>query len=640
MQVYLNDIVTAVFLFPFLSLLITVPYMVHQYRRYGSIPWWRSLLVYLFVFYLLCAYFLVILPLPESRTAVVAYAQHPQLVPFTFVQNIMVTSAVELNDPSTWLSLLKNSNVYEAVFNMLLLMPLGMFLRYYFRLSWWQVLLAGFGTSLFFEISQFTGLFGWYEHPYRLFDVDDLMTNTFGAMLGFWVIGPAIRYLPSIRMLNQEARFAGTRVSLTRRVLAFLIDMALAGLLAFLFGLALEAFSYLVPTLELGLARAELLIVNQALALLLVFVLVPILTQGQTLGHKLLKLVIVRPDACPARWYQIVIRYLLLFVMAALPFWTLSWLTSFDASSLDSLSEFSSLAVAVQPFLIVFLGIGVLVWAVTLIVRNLRAKKDNRIFATLNEHISGTRLMTIDGAEAVRERITVLPVSDVVLLEHLIAENGTPLIELMEQAGHAVTQAIITRNPEPVSVLVVCGTGNNGGDGWVIAQDLAERGYTVSLVLPKMPEKIVAEPARTKALEVAYAAHEQGLPLRVVINPSAEIMTHEVEKAEVVVDALLGTGFSGYEVKEPYSSWISVMNRHLKLHKDSFLIAVDVPSGFSAQTGEAAKPCIVADMTITMLVYKPGLITQNAARYCGVIELAPLVETAPFLKRFQKSLKG
>lgn len=93
--------------------------------------------------------------------------------------------------------LLRNPNVYEAFFNVLLLVPLGMYLRYYFRRTWWQTLLIGFATTLFYETSQITGLWGLYAHPYRLFDVDDLMLNTLGAMVGFWAVGPAMRVLPT-----------------------------------------------------------------------------------------------------------------------------------------------------------------------------------------------------------------------------------------------------------------------------------------------------------------------------------------------------------------------------------------------------------------------------------------------------------
>ena len=158
MSVYTGNIVSGLLTFPLIAFAITLPYMVYQYRKFGSIPWLRTLIVYSFVFYMLVAYYMVILPLPENRSAVVPYAAHPQLVPFHFVQLIADSSAASLADPSTWPGLLRNPNVYEAFFNVLLLVPLGMYLRYYFRRTWWQTLLIGFATTLFYETSQITGL--------------------------------------------------------------------------------------------------------------------------------------------------------------------------------------------------------------------------------------------------------------------------------------------------------------------------------------------------------------------------------------------------------------------------------------------------------------------------------------------------
>lgn len=70
MNVYLSDILTACILFPVVAFLITVPYMIYQYRRRGSVPKLHTTIVYSFVFYLMCAYFLVLLPLPADRTGV------------------------------------------------------------------------------------------------------------------------------------------------------------------------------------------------------------------------------------------------------------------------------------------------------------------------------------------------------------------------------------------------------------------------------------------------------------------------------------------------------------------------------------------------------------------------------------------
>ena len=209
MSVYASNITLAAMLFPLVALLITLPYLVYQYRKAGSVPWLRTLAVYSFVFYLMCAYFLVLLPLPADRTAFVPYAAVPQLEPLHFLRAFLAETDASLSDPSTWLDAVRDPYVYEAFFNVLLLVPLGMYLRYYFRRTWWQTLLIGCAVTLSFELSQLTGLWGLYEHPYRLFDVDDLLTNALGAMTGFWLTGPLMRALPDVRLVEEEARMAG-----------------------------------------------------------------------------------------------------------------------------------------------------------------------------------------------------------------------------------------------------------------------------------------------------------------------------------------------------------------------------------------------------------------------------------------------
>ena len=108
MNVYLSDILTACILFPVVAFLITVPYMIYQYRRRGSVPKLHTAIVYSFVFYLMCAYFLVLLPLPADRTAYVAYAATPQLVPFNFVHEFLAETTFSPSDPATWLRVLRD----------------------------------------------------------------------------------------------------------------------------------------------------------------------------------------------------------------------------------------------------------------------------------------------------------------------------------------------------------------------------------------------------------------------------------------------------------------------------------------------------------------------------------------------------
>ena len=136
-----------------------------------------------------------------------------------------------------------------------------------------------------------------------------------------------------------------------------------------------------------------------------------------------------------------------------------------------------------------------------------------------------------------------------------------------------------------------------------------------------------------------------------------------IDGAEAVVDAILGTGFAGDEVRPPYAAWIRAANRRrfegsrgkgrgrhrkralergrhergerrsapMRAKDAPFTVAVDVPSGLSAQTGAAARPCLAADMTVTMLAYKPGLVATETNRWTGMVTLARLVDTKPYL---------
>ena len=474
MNVYVSNILFAALSFPLIAFFITLPYMIYQYRRFGSIPWLRTLVVYSFAFYLLCAYFLVLLPLPEDRSAVVPYAQTPQLVPFNFVHGFLAETTFSPSDPSTWLAALRDPYVYEAFFNVLLLVPLGMYLRYYFRRTWWQTLAIGFLVTLSFETTQLTGLWGLYEHPYRLFDVDDLMLNTLGAMIGFWTVGPAMRVLPDIRLVNEEAREAGMRASVTKRALSFFIDLAIALAAAGAATAAAEALGARAAVEAAGASWGTAVQVADAVSFAAFFALVPALTRGQTLAQKLLRLRIVRTDATPAHWYQYLARYGLLALFGWAPFALLFGVLDLDAAQVGEMNALAAFAAEHRAAVVGAWTAFMTAWAVSLAVRAVQAGARKRSFVMLNGVLSGTRVMTEAGVELARERRGVLDVDEVAALERAVAEDGTPLAELMDRAGRAVADEVRAWVPDPAPVVVLSGSGNNGGDGWVAARVLAE----------------------------------------------------------------------------------------------------------------------------------------------------------------------
>lgn len=175
----------------------------------------------------------------------------------------------------------------------------------------------------------------------------------------------------------------------------------------------------------------------------------------------------------------------------------------------------------------------------------------------LNDGMSASRNSNIAPGSRLNH---VLDVKRVIALEQAIAADGTSLSSLMERAGCALADEVRARLPRPACVAVLAGSGNNGGDGWVCARALAEAGWPVTLVSPMEADEIAAEPARSAALEAKARAKQLDLPLSLLIAPSPEELAEQLSGAHVVVDAILGTGFSGMQVREPYATWIELAN--------------------------------------------------------------------------------
>lgn len=233
----------------------------------------------------------------------------------------------------------------------------------------------------------------------------------------------------------------------------------------------------------------------------------------------------------------------------------------------------------------------------------------------------------------------MLDVERVAQLERDIEASGTSLATLMDRAGQAVAEAVMRAVRIPAGVVVLAGSGNNGGDGWVAARCLAQAGYDVVLASIKEVSALRAEPARSRAHSVAQwskAAQEgsfvpRGGGVRVLEAPSADEVADELDRADAVVDALLGTGFRGATLRDPLGEWVDLAN-DAHDRRGAFIVAADAPSGLSAQTGSAAVPCIRADETVTMLALKPGLLKLDAAAYVGALSCASLgIDVVSFL---------
>ena len=216
-----------------------------------------------------------------------------------------------------------------------------------------------------------------------------------------------------------------------------------------------------------------------------------------------------------------------------------------------------------------------------------------------------------------------LNTSEIRALELEIAERSCPLDELMRRAGSALAQFVEANTPQSNAVAILCGSGNNAGDGWVAARVLAHAGRSVHLISPREAADIKAEPAASEAAATILTIEADALDVRILVNPQAPELDEVLASCPVVIDAMLGTGFSGTEVKEPYRTWIERANvQHARAGRCH--IACDIPSGMAADTGSVAAPTFAADATITMIVPKLAFAEHAAKDYLGEVFVADI----------------
>ena len=235
MSEYIEVIRMAVSYFPLIALVTSVPFMLLEYHRFGALSFFKGTVVYSFVLYMTCAYCLVILPLPDVETVAGYTSPWCNFIPFRAVYDFFRDSPFRLTQPATWLQSLRHKSFYTVAFNLALTLPFGMYVRYYLRAGWKKTLLLTFLLSLFFELTQVTGLYFIYPRPYRLCDVDDLITNSLGGLLGWVCAGPLLKVLPSREAVESDALRRGRRVSGLRRTVALFLDLFLFGMLSLLF---------------------------------------------------------------------------------------------------------------------------------------------------------------------------------------------------------------------------------------------------------------------------------------------------------------------------------------------------------------------------------------------------------------------
>ncbi|MGH7127765.1 MAG: NAD(P)H-hydrate epimerase, partial [Planctomycetaceae bacterium] len=163
-----------------------------------------------------------------------------------------------------------------------------------------------------------------------------------------------------------------------------------------------------------------------------------------------------------------------------------------------------------------------------------------------------------------------------------------PSLLLMENAGRGCAELLESLGVSR-RVVICCGKGNNGGDGFVIARHLENHGRDVRVLLFADPDTLKGDAAINYSVLAAA-----GTPLRIFAEqPERTVLDEELSGAEWIVDALLGTGMTG-EVREPYATIIDRINAARKK-----VLAVDLPSGLDCDTGRPLGPCVKAAHTAT-----------------------------------------
>jgi len=181
--------------------------------------------------------------------------------------------------------------------------------------------------------------------------------------------------------------------------------------------------------------------------------------------------------------------------------------------------------------------------------------------------------------------------------------GGVPGIDLMERAGRAVADTVAVSHPVGSRVIVVAGTGNNGGDGFVAARVLAQRGFRVRLML---------------AGELTRLKGEAGLAAQQWKAPVEAAQASALGEADVVIDALFGAGLDR-PVEGLPRALIDAMNA-----QPAPIVAVDLPSGINGTTGAVQGAAVEAARTVTFFRKKPGHVLLPGRLYCGAVSVVDI----------------
>lgn len=187
---------------------------------------------------------------------------------------------------------------------------------------------------------------------------------------------------------------------------------------------------------------------------------------------------------------------------------------------------------------------------------------------------------------------------------------GIPSLILMENAGRGLAEvAAGMLSGKEKRVVCVCGKGNNGGDGFVCARHLVNKGLEVSVFLIGESEQLKGDAQLNfSILEKMEVSVE-----KIITKDDLKKLEGFLKKTDLVIDAIFGIGVSG-SVKDPYCQIIKAINASKKK-----VLAVDLPSGLDATEGFLLGSCIKADITVTFVAPKTGLVKNQGPEFCGEV---------------------
>ena len=365
-MVYINSINTGLIVFPFIAAVFTLPYAVYQYHKHGSVSKLRTVIIYSFILYMLIAYFMVILPLPDKASTVGnTWQDHLNLIPFRQLWLYWHGRAFGL---AALKSYFMSMSFWQLLFNVLLTVPFGVYMRYYFKLRLKRTILYSFLLSLFYELSQITALFGIYPGPYRLADVEDLICNTMGGAAGCYIAAVFAGVLPNRDAIEERCKKAGVRVTGMRRLWAGLYDYVLiAAVYIFFIGVV----RLLYPDFDGYSIYGEVYSWSFFCVISLVQVLI---TKGTTIGHAACRMILMSEDGGTVSAGQLIKRYLYLWLFTEGPLIIADWLMG---------ERFSFIIDVMIIVLVVFSRVYFIIYFINIVLRKGKPMPHDKLSGTI-----------------------------------------------------------------------------------------------------------------------------------------------------------------------------------------------------------------------------------------------------------------